>query len=130
MRTAKAREWEKKLKHVFDEIDRILETEYSGYFTRHPNRPPEGTTSNPEMDGLINVGASYSAGFGSEFGPGYVVSIRISTLGRVPDTVKQEMRDNVQHLLQEKLPSVFPENQLFVDQEKNHLRIHGDLSLD
>ncbi|QBG46661.1 hypothetical protein EGM51_04325 [Verrucomicrobia bacterium S94] len=130
MRTAKAREWELKLKHVFDEIDRILEAEYSGYFTRHPNRPPEGTTSNPEMDGLINVGASYSAGFGSEFGPGYVVSIRISTLGQVPRAVKREMRDKVQQLLLEKLPATFPENQLFVDKEREHLRIHGDLSLD
>ena len=130
MRTAKARAWELKLKHVFDEIDRILEEEYKGRFQRHPARPAAGRTSNPEMDGLINVGASYSAGFGSAYGPGYVVEIRISTLGRVPKAVKLEIRDTVERLLNEKLPGAFPEHALQVDKERNHLRIHGDLSLD
>lgn len=130
MRTARARAWELKLKSVFDEIDRALETKYRGQFEKHPSRPAEGRTSNPEMDGLFNVGASYSAGFGSAFGPGYVVEIRISTLQRVPKELKLELRDQVQLWLREKLPSVFPETELHVDRERNHLRIHGDLSLD
>ncbi len=130
MRSAKAIDWEMKLKRVFDTIDRALEQEYKDRFILHPSRPAEGRTSNPEMDGLINVGASYSAGFGSAFGPGYVVDIRISTLSRVPDEVKQEIRAKVQAMLQEKLPEAFPQNTLHVDLEHKHLRIHGDLSLD
>jgi len=130
MRTAKVREWELRLKSVFDTIDRELESQYRDQFIRHPSRPAEGQTSNPEMDGLINVGASFSAGFGSAYGPGYVVEIRISTLNRVSQDVKNKMRDQVQRLLQEKMPQVFPGQELLVDKERNHLRIHGDLSLD
>jgi len=130
MRHSKAKGWEKRLKGVFDQIDAELETAYGDRFDRHPARSPEGATSNPEMDGLFNVGASYSAGFGSRFGPGYVVDIRLSTLQRIPKALKFELRDKVQVLLVEKLPAAFPDKQLHVDQERSHLRIHGDLSLD
>lgn len=129
MRHQKAKEWEKTLKCVFDEIDLALEQEYRGRFNRHPARPKHGTTSSREMDGLFNVGASYSAGFGSRFGPGYVVDIRLSTLQRISKTVKLELRDQVQTLLIEKLPIAFPGKKLHIDKERRHLRIHGDLSL-
>ena len=130
MRYRKAKAWEKRLKDVFDEIDRVLELRYGDQFSLHPSRPETGTTSNPEMDGLFNVGASYSAGFGSSFGPGYVVDIRLSTLQRIPETMADELRDSVHTMLDEKLPAAFPGKVLKVDQEGNHLRIHGDLSLD
>jgi hypothetical protein len=130
MRHRKAKEWEMRLKGVFDQIDQTLEAEYGDRFTLHPSRPPEGSTSNREMDGLFNVGASYSAGFGSRFGPGYVVDIRLSTLDRVPKNLRCELRDRVQALLIEKLPAVFSDKKLMVDKEFRHLRIHGDLSLD
>ena len=130
MRHQKAIEWEKRLKSVFDEIDAELENDYGGMFSRHPARAPDGGTSNPEMDGLFNVGASFSAGFGSRFGPGYVVNIQLSTLEHVPGKIKTALRDHVQALLIEKLPVAFPGKDLRVDQELRHLRIHGDLSLD
>jgi hypothetical protein len=130
MRHQKAKQWEQKLKHVFDQIDVQLETQYAGRFRRHPARPKKGTTANPEMDGLFNVGASYSAGFGSKFGPGYVVDIRVATLQTISRHFKNELRDTVQHLLKQKLPTAFPNKKLSVCKEKNYLRIHGDLSLD
>ena len=130
MRHKKAREWEKRLKTVFDQIDIVLEKEYGGRFDLHPTRPEHGTTSSREMDGLFNVGASYSAGFGSRLGSGYVVDIRLSTLQRIPRELEMELRDLVQTLLIEKLPAAFPGKELHVDKERNHLRIHGDLSLD
>ncbi len=130
MRFFKAQEWEQRLKRVFDEIDVELERLYENRFPLHPSRSPEGATSNPEMDGLFNVGASYSAGFGSRLGPGYVVDIRLSTLQRIPETLKRELRDQVQALLIEKLPVAFPDKKLLVDREQQLLRIHGDLSLD
>jgi hypothetical protein len=130
MQSGRTIEWEGKLKRVFDEIDAGLEQRYAGRFNLQPNRSSKGTTSNPEMDGLFNVGASYSAGFGSQFGPGYVVEIRLSTLQRIPRELKQELREQVKVLLMEKLPAAFPGKTLRVDTEQGHLRIHGDLSLD
>ena len=130
MRHGKAKEWEQRLKTVFDEIDVELEVAHGDRFDLHPARPEHGTTSSREMDGLFNVGASYSAGFGSKLGPGYVVDIRLSTLQRIPKELKLKLRDKVQALLREKLPVAFPGKQLHVGKERNHLRIHGDLSLD
>ena len=74
--------------------------------------------------------APVAGGFGSRFGPGYVVDIRISTLQHVPNALKEELRDKVLDWLREKLPAAFPENELLVDKEGRHLRIYGDLSLD
>lgn len=118
------------MKFVFDEIDIELEHRYRERFDLHPSRPEHGTTSSREMDGLFNVGASFSAGFGSRLGPGYVVDIRLSTLEQIPKTLKIELRDKVQAMLVEKLPAAFPGKTLRVDKERSHLRIHGDLSLD
>ncbi|GAG64517.1 unnamed protein product, partial [marine sediment metagenome] len=73
---------------------------------------------------------SFSAGFGSRFGRGYVVDIQISTLEHVSVKLKSAVRDHVQALLIEKLPVAFPGKDLHVDKELGHLRIHGDLSLD
>ena len=130
MRHRKAKAWEKKLKSVFDEIDAELEKVYGDLFSLHPARSPAESTANPEMDGLFNVGASYSAGFGSRLGPGYVVDIRLSTLERVPKELKEQLRNRVEDLLNQKLPAAFPGKTLRVDKERSHLRIHGDLSLD
>lgn len=130
MRHQKAKDWEKRLKAVFDEIDIELENDYGGMYPLHPSRVPKGETSNPEMDGLFNVGASYSAGFGSRFGPGYVVEIRIASLAHIPRALKKTIKEQVKALLDEKLPAAFPGKNLQVEREHNHLRIHGDLSLD
>ena len=130
MRHQKAKRWELKLKTVFDEIDVILENEFGNLFPLHPSRPQEGRTTNPESDGLFNVGASFSAGFGSPLGPGYVVEIRISTLQRIPKELKLKLRDKVQTMLVERLPVTFPGKELYIEKEGHHLRIHGDLSLD
>ena len=130
MRHPKALDWEKKLKVIFDEIDQQLETEYRSLFPLHPARPAEGETTNPEMDGLFNVGASFSAGFGSKFGPGYVVDIRLSTLQEVPPALREELREKVKAYLQTRLPEQFPGQHLLVNEEGAHLRIHGDLGLE
>jgi len=130
MRHIKSKAWELRLKEIFDDIDQKLEAEYGNRFSLHPSRPLDGQTSNPEMDGLVNIGASFSAGFGSKLGPGYVVDIRFSTLQHVSKELKEELRNKVQAWLTEKLPVAFPNNTLQVTKEHQHLRIHGDLSLD
>lgn len=124
-------QWEKRLKTVFDEIDRELEDAYGARWPLHPSRPAEGKTSNPEHDGLFNVGAAFSTGIGSKHGPGYTVEIRISTLKNVPGNVRKKIKAQVFQALETKLPDAFPGKKLYVSEEENTgaIRIHGDLSL-
>lgn len=123
-------QWEKKLKSVFDEIDRDLEAQYGGEWPLHPSRPKEGATSNPEHDGLFNIGAAFSAGLGSKHGPGYTVEIRLSTLKQVPAEVRKKIKAQVFQTLEKKIPAAFPGKELHVSEENGMIRIHGDLSLD
>lgn len=129
MRHSKAVAWEEKLKKVFDEIDGVLENEYGKNWRLHPSRPEKGSTSNPEDDGLFNVGASFTAGYGSSHGAGYTVEIRLSTLDRVPPEIRSEIRNRVSDLLKEKLPQTFPDQQLEVVTEGTTLKIVGNLNL-
>jgi hypothetical protein len=130
MRHHKAMQWEKTLKGVFDEIDRELEEQYGDDWPLHPSRPEEGTTSNPEHDGLFNIGAAFSAGIGSKHGPGYTVEIRLSTLKNVPTDVRAKIKKQVFHTLEKRLPAAFPGQELKVAEENGTIRIYGDLSLD
>lgn len=130
MRSNKAMQWEETLKAVFDEIDHQLEAEYGQNYPLHPSRPKRGKTANPEDDGLFNVGAAFSAGFGSKYGPGYVVEIRIATLSRVPETVRAEIKRKIFQQLEKRIPEAFPGKVLHVSEENGLIRIHGDLSLD
>lgn len=123
-------QWEETLKSVFDTIDHELETEYGARYTLHPSRPERGATANPEADGLFNVGAAFSAGFGSKYGPGYVVEIRVSTLRAVPAGVRDEIKVKVFQSLEKRLSKAFPGKVLHVSEENGIIRIHGDLSLD
>lgn len=130
MRGGKVSAWEMKLKNVFDAIDHELEDEYGRYYVLHPSRPKRGTTANPEDDGLFNVGSAFSVGYGSKYGPGYVVEIRLSTLQRVPKEIREKIKQTVLRQLEKKLPDAFPGRELFVSEENGILRIYGDLNLD
>lgn len=123
-------QWEETLKSVFDALDLELENEYRGRYELHPARPEHGVTTNPEADGLFNVGAAFSAGFGSNYGPGYVVEIRLATLRKVPQEVRNEIKAKVFQGLEKRLPAAFPGKELHVSEENGIIRIHGDLSLD
>jgi hypothetical protein len=129
LRHPKAIAWEKELKRVFDTIDVALEDKYGEHFPLHPVRAAEGETANPEYDGLFGVGASFSAGYGSEHGAGYIVRLKLSTLSNVPKDLIREMEDFVVAQLQEALPKAFPDRQLHVSRDGNAIKIHGDLSL-
>lgn len=130
MRHHKARKWEKTLKGVFDEIDRELEAQYGAQWPLHPSRPKHGSTTNPEADGLFNVGAAFSAGIGSKHGPGYTVEIRFSTLKNIPADVRAEIKNQVFQSLETKLSNAFAGKDLWVSEDRGMIRIHGDLSLD
>lgn len=129
MRHPKVLAWEHTLKDVFDRIDHELEERYGDRYELHPARPERGATANPEHDGLFNVGASFSAGFGSEHGPGYVVEVRMSTLTRVPRDVRERIEKDVVTLLKRELPRAFPGRELHVKRDGAVYKIHGDLGL-
>lgn len=120
--------WERRLKTLFDEIDDLLEDRYGPLFSIHPARPKRGMTANKEHDGLFNVGASFSAGFGSRFGRGYVVDIDVATLQSVPGTIREQIENDVYQLILDKLKLHFPDRDIRVGRDGNLVKIYGDLS--
>ncbi len=129
MRHPKAIAWEERLKRVFDAIDDQLEDRYGHLFPLHPARPARGRTANRESDGLFDVGAAFSAGFGSRHGRGYVVEIRMATLTRVPAPIREDIERDVVNLLREGLAREFPAQKLGVSRDGPVYKIHGNLSL-
>jgi len=129
MRHPRIEAFEKKLKKVFDQIDHELEDRYGDSYPLHPARPSRHRTGNPEHDGLFNVGAAFSAGFGTRHGSGYVVEIRMATLADVPATTKREIAELVAQRLRKLLPAAFPNRHLKVTRDGSVFKIHGDLSI-
>ncbi|GHU55954.1 hypothetical protein FACS189442_4090 [Spirochaetia bacterium] len=72
------------LEALFHEVDDVLEDRWGQSFSLHPNRPDRGATCNPEMDGLFEIAPDFTIGIGSEKGRGYIISLRVATLDKVP----------------------------------------------
>lgn len=121
--------FEADLKRLFDSVDDQLEEKYGGAYVLHPSRPARGQTSNKAHDGLFNVGASFTAGFGSRYGRGYVVQVDMVTLDKVPPDVREKIEQEAADLVNEKLPYYFPGRRLEVVRDRNVFKIHGDLRL-
>mgnify|MGYP006873046335 CR=1 FL=1 len=124
--------WDARLKAVFDQIDEELETSetWCAPVSRHPARPPRAATANPEDDGLFDIGAAFTAGFGSKYGPGYVITARYATLDPVPEDCQRALEDHVAERVGAVLHEAFPGKDLRVDRDGTGYKIHGDLSLD
>ena len=129
MRDSRLEAWEKQLKSMFDEIDGELEEKYGKMFTLHPARPKHGVTLSRELDGLFNIGASFSPGFGSTHGRGYVIDVDMVTLDRVPAEMRGIILEYVVNRIRKKLPRWFPKRQLRVERDGHVFKIVGDLSL-
>ena len=122
-------QFEADLKRLFDSVDDYLEEKYGRKYQLHPSRPARGQTSNKAQDGLFNVGASFSAGYGSRYGRGYVVQVEMVTLERVPPHVRELVEQEAADLVNEKLAFYFPGRDLAVARDRNIFKIHGDLRL-
>lgn len=129
IRHPRTKDFQDRLKRIFDEVDDYLEDRYGSLYDLHPARPARGETHNKEHSGLFNVGASFSAGFGSRFGRGYVISIEIATLDRVPDDIEEQIDDEAVTKIRELLPREFPDRHLEVVRDGRVFKISGDLSL-
>lgn len=125
----KVRQFDNKLKKIFDLIDDYLENNYGNKYRLHPNRPKRGATANKASDGLFNVGASFSAGYGSVYGRGYVVDVDIATLDNVPESVQQQIEKDVVDLLKEIIPGHFPGQDIKINRDGGVLKIYGELIL-
>ena len=73
--------------------------------------------------------ASFTAGYGSKFGPGYVFRVEASTLASVPESEREAIEEAAVALLREGLARAFPGRDLRVDRDVAGYKIHGDLSL-
>ena len=129
VRHPKAEQWESRLRRVFDRIDDYLEDRYGDRYPLHPSRPLRGATASRSQDGLFNVGASFSAGYGSQLGPGYVVEVRLVTLSSVPWHVRERIEEEVAALLRRELPRAFPDRHIRVDRDGAVYKVYGDLRL-
>ncbi|MFP4508681.1 MAG: hypothetical protein ACLFNQ_00980 [Spirochaetaceae bacterium] len=123
------KDFQDRLKRIFDEVDDYLEDRYGEMYDLHPARPSRGETDNKEHSGLFNVGASFTAGYGSEHGRGYVLSIEIATLEDVPDDIEDQIDEEAVEKIRELLPREFPDRELSVTRDGRVFKIHGDLSL-
>lgn len=122
-------EFERTLKSMFDEIDDYLEDRYGNLYPLHPNRTKRGGTSNKESDGLFNVGCAFSAGYGSQYGRGYVIDVHMSTLSDIPEEVKMIIERETVELVGVKLKTFFPNRNLKVEKDGNIYKIFGNLTL-
>ena len=121
--------FEERLRKLFDQIDDELEDRWGGEYPLHPARPPRGTVENKEQDGLFNIGASFSAGYGSEHGKGYVIEVRLVTLSNVDDETRENVREYSARRVRELLPEYFPDRTLEIVRDGDLFKIIGDLSL-
>jgi len=122
-------EFDKRLKELFDEVDDYIEDLYGDKYPLHPMRPARGETSNPEADGLFNIGANFTPGFNSDLGRGYLIDVSISTLEKVCENARCEIYEAATEKVKELLPIYFPERNLSVRRDRNHFKIIGDFSL-
>lgn len=117
------------LEALFKEVDEILENHWGNTFPLHPNRPKRGQTSNPEMDGLFEIAPDFTVGLNSQKGRGYIVSLRVATLEKVPPEIYESFMEEAAKLIAERLPLYFPGRDLRVVRDEPVFKIIGDFSL-
>ena len=122
-------DFDNQMKKLFDEVDNYIEDLYGDHYPLHPVRLPRGEAANPEMDGLFNIGANFTPGFGSELGRGYIIDVSISTLEKVDGDIRLEIYTSAAEKVRELLPVYFPERELTVQRDGNHFKITGDFTL-
>lgn len=129
MRHYRLVQWEKKLKKVLDEIDRILEKRYGDRYDLHPARREHGSTSNRSHDGLFDIRGEFTLGLGTRKGRGYIIDIDLKTLETVPADIIEKIEEDTIGELRKRLPEAFPDRELHVERDGNMIKILGDLSL-
>jgi len=120
---------EDRMRIMLDQLDAYLESRYGGIYHLHPNRLSEGKASSPAYDGLFSVFAKFSLGYGSANGRGYVLTINISTLDQVQDTIRKNIEKAAAEKIELMIPEFFPEREIHVTKDSSIYKITGDFSL-
>ncbi len=122
-------EFERRLHGVLGQIDRVLEAEFGPRVHRDPRRPPVGSTADHSADGLFRLSAAFGVGYGSEYGPGYIVEIGVRSARSLPADLLQNIEERAILLLCRELAREFPARALRVVRDGPVWKIVGDLSL-
>ena len=122
-------EFDERMKKLFDEVDAFVEDLYGDKYILHPARPARGEAANPEADGLFNISANFTPGFGSDLGRGYLIDVSMVTLEKVDEDIRREIYQATADKIKELLPLHFSERELTVRRDRNHFKIQGDFSL-
>ena len=122
-------EMEHKLFEALERTDAEMERRYGDRFALHPARLPNGKAASRQYDGLFSLSAGFSAGFGSQFGPGYALDLRLVTLEAVPADFRAQFEAEAIEFLQNELDQTMPERKLKIVRDVNGWKIVGDLSI-
>jgi len=125
----KQEELEKRLDKLCMALDNYLEDQYTDIFPLHPNRPKRGAGANPSFDGVFATSVSFTLGYGSKYGRGYLIVIDVRTLQYVSSAQKEEINNRAFLFIQKTLPVEFPERKLEIVRDGNLLKVIGDFSL-
>ena len=125
----KQEELERRLDRLCMALDNYLEDQYSDIFTLHPNRPKRGAGANPSFDGVFATSVSFTLGYGSKYGRGYLIVIDVRTLQYVSSSQREEINNRAFLFIQKTLPVEFPERKLEIVRDGNLLKVIGDFSL-
>jgi len=108
MLNQRVEQWDEKLNALLRRVDLKLEALYGTLLPPHPARPEHGSTTNPQHDGLFRVTATFTPGFGSTFGRGYVIQLEMVTLKSLPKKQTDIIEQKGIQLIQEGLDEVHP----------------------
>lgn len=125
----KQEELERQMSELCQALDNHLEDIYGEHYSIHPNRLKRGMGSNPSFDGLFSTSCSFTLGYGTKSGRGYLVNVEIRTLDRIPFEEKAQIQDHAFDYIAENLKTFIPGRELEVIRENNLMKIVGDFSL-
>lgn len=129
MRHQRVEAWEAKLNELLKRVDHTLEEQLGTLYGLHPARPQHGTTANPQHDGLFRITASFTPGFGSTLGKGYVLQFDLVTLETVSPAQRDAIHQEAVRLIRAGLAEALPDRNLEVKRDGELWKIVGDLSL-
>lgn len=125
----RTQQMEDQLHEALENTDAEMERRYGDRYELHPARLPHGKAATRQYDGLFSLSAGFSAGFGSKFGPGYSLDLRMVTLETVSDDFRAQFEKEAVEFLQCELDRIMPERKLKIVHDVNGMKIVGDLSI-
>ncbi|WP_024655687.1 hypothetical protein [Borrelia hispanica] len=107
-------------------VDSMLEDEFGDAYELHPSRLSRGKAANGFLDGLFRVTTSFTLGYGSKFGRGYLIIIEMITLDVVDVEFNKRIVEKGIEVFGSKLKEKFPEKDLRIVYDINVYKIIGD----